>query len=450
MKKISYILSFALALSVGFTSCKKDIKEINKNNPGQFSDSDPTLMISGAQLANVLVNEGEAARLAGIFSGHHVGWDRQFVSYNDYVMTAGDFNTPWGNLYTEGIAQCRIIRAKAAKANNKQLNAVACITEANLLLTASALWGDIPDSEACTEGISSPKFDKMSDVHMHAIALLDSALSYGANHANFSGAYAGNHNWAQVANTLKARAYLRMKDYTKASAAATSGIAAGKDLLADHSQATPGAWNLYYDFLDWNRAGYISASGSHMQKLLDSSSFFRNNAKTDESDRYAYYFLEDYYTPLDPNIDNGIFAATNNFAIVSYVENELILAECAIRNSDFNAALTHLNNVRADNATNIGGQYDAYVAADFGPGQMVPGTNANEAITKEILVEKYTSLYGQIEPWCDLRRTNNLIGVVPNKGTKLPQRFLVPQEEINANKNAPAAGDLFAPLELFP
>jgi hypothetical protein len=32
----------------------------------------------------------------------------------------------------------------------------------------------------------------------------------------------------------------------------------------------------------------------------------------------------------------------------------------------------------------------------------------------------------------------------------LPQRFLVPQEEINANKNAPAAGDLFAPLELFP
>jgi tetratricopeptide (TPR) repeat protein len=448
MKKISYIL--ALSLAVGFSSCKKDIKEINKINPGQFSDSDPVLMMPGAQLANVLVNEGEAARLAGIFSGHHVGWDRQFVSYGDYVMNAGDFNTPWGNLYTEGIAQCRIIRAKAAKANNKQLNAVACITEANLLLTASALWGDIPDSEACTDGITSPKFDKMSDVHKHAIALLDSALSYGANHANFSGAYAGSHNWAQVANTLKARAYLRMGDYTNAAAAATSGVAAGKDLLADHSQATPGAWNLYYDFLDWNRAGYISASGSHMQKLLDSSTFFRNNAKTDESSRFAYYFLEDYYTPLDPNIDNGIFAATNNFPIVSYVENQLILAECAIRGGDINTALTHLNNVRKDNATSTGGQYDDYVAGDFGPGQIVPGANANDAMLKEILVEKYTSLYGQIEPWCDLRRTKNLIGVVPNKGTQLPQRFLVPQDEINANKNAPAAGTLFDALELFP
>lgn len=447
MKKIALILS--VALTVGITSCKKDIKEINKVNPGQFSDSDPVLMMSGAQLANVLVNEGEAARMAGIFSGHHVGYDRQFVSYNDYVVTAGDFNTPWGNLYTEGIAQCRIIREKALKANNKQLNAVACITEANLLLTASALWGDIPNTEACVDGITSPKFDKMSDVHNAAITLLDSALAYGANHANYSGAYVGNHNWAQVANTLKARAYLRMKEYSKAAAAAANGIAAGKDLLANHSQETPGAWNLYFDFCYWNRAGYISASGSHMEKLLDSSAIYRNNAKTDESSRFDYYFLPDFITPLDPNIDNGIFAATANFAIVSYVENELILAECAIRNNDAVTALTHLNNVRAENAAVTGGQYDAYVAGDFGPGQMVPGTSADEALRKEILTEKYVSLYGQIEPWCDLRRTKNEIGVVPYKGTQLPQRFLVPQEEINANKNAPAAGDLFAPLELF-
>ena len=450
MKKISYILSLSLALAVGFSSCKKDIKEINKINPGQFSDSDPILMITGAQLANVLVNEGEAARLAGIFSGQHVGFDRQFVSYGNYVMTAGDFNTPWGNLYTEGIAQCRLVRAKAEKANNKALNAVACITEANMLLTASALWGDVPNTEACVDGNANPKFDKMSDVHKAAIVLLDSAIAYGANNASYSGAYVGNHNWAQVANTLKARAYLRMGEYAKAAAAAANGVASGKDLLANHSQPSPGAWNLYYDFLEWNRSGYISASGSHMEKLLDSSTLYRNNAKTDESARFANYFIEDYYTPLDPNWDNGIFAATNSFPIVSYVENQLILAECAIRGNDLTTALTHLNNVRSYNAAELGGQYDAYVAGDFGPGQLVKGTDANDAMTKEILVEKYTSLYGQIEPWCDLRRTQNLIGVTPYTGTKLPQRFLVPQDEINANKNAPAAGSLFDALELWP
>ena len=85
MKKLMYILVAGAVLTTGITSCTKDIKEINKVNPGQFGDSDPTLMITGAQLANVLVNEGEAARLAGIFSGQHVGYDRQFVSYNNRV-----------------------------------------------------------------------------------------------------------------------------------------------------------------------------------------------------------------------------------------------------------------------------------------------------------------------------------------------------------------------------
>jgi len=319
-----------------------------------------------------------------------------------------------------------------------------------MLLTASALWGDVPNTEACVDGNANPKFDKMSDVHKAAIVLLDSAIAYGANNASYSGAYVGNHNWAQVANTLKARAYLRMGEYAKAAAAAANGVASGKDLLANHSQPSPGAWNLYYDFLEWNRSGYISASGSHMEKLLDSSTLYRNNAKTDESARFANYFIEDYYTPLDPNWDNGIFAATNSFPIVSYVENQLILAECAIRGNDLTTALTHLNNVRSYNAAELGGQYDAYVAGDFGPGQLVKGTDANDAMTKEILVEKYTSLYGQIEPWCDLRRTKNLIGVTPYTGTKLPQRFLVPQDEINANKNAPAAGTLFDALELWP
>jgi len=442
MKKLIYILIAGVLVATGVTFCTKDIKEINKVNPGQFSDSDPTLMITGAQLANVLVNEGEASRLAGIFAGHHTGYDRQFASYNQYSMTSGDFNTPWGNIYTEGIAQCRVIRTKAAIANNKSLNAVACITEANLLLTASALWGDIPDSEACTEGIAEPKFDKMSDVHKHAIALLDSALAYGASGQSYGSAYTGGYDWAEVANTLKARAYLRLGDYTNALESAKNGIKAGGDLLADHSQETPGAWNLYFDFLYWNREGYISATGSHMEALLDTgSTLSRNNSKTDELARFDFYFLVNSSTPLDPNYDAGIFAATANFPIVSYVENELILAECYARGADFTNALTHLNNVRAHNAVTYGGQYDAYDMMDF--------ASPADGI-KEILTEKYVSLYGQIEPWCDLRRTKNAIGVPPNVGSQLPQRFLYPQDEINANKNTPTGGSLFDAMEIWP
>ena len=146
MKKKFLVPLMAGVLALTLNSCQKDIKEINKENPNQFSDSDPTLMITGAQMANVLFNEGEAARLAGIFSGYFVGYDRQYVSYQDYNMTSGDFDNSWATLYSEGVAQCRLIRKKADAVNNKTLSAVASITEAHLLLTASSLWGDIPNT----------------------------------------------------------------------------------------------------------------------------------------------------------------------------------------------------------------------------------------------------------------------------------------------------------------
>jgi hypothetical protein len=49
MKK-SLIIPLALGLTMfGLNSCQKDIDEINKENPNQFSDASGELMITGAQ-----------------------------------------------------------------------------------------------------------------------------------------------------------------------------------------------------------------------------------------------------------------------------------------------------------------------------------------------------------------------------------------------------------------
>jgi hypothetical protein len=170
---------------------------------------------------------------------------------------------------------------------------------------------------------------------------------------------------------------------------------------------------------------------------------YRGNAKTDESNRLPYYFTTDGYSALDPNWIDGAFASNADFPIVSYVENELILSESYWRTSDFTNALVHLNNARKYNDSTYGG-FDPYVQADF---------TDNNALLKEILVEKYVSLYGQIEAFTDVRRTNNLIGVKPNKGTKLPQRFLYPQSELNTNKanvDKYYQSDVLANLSLWP
>ena len=456
MKRIN-ILSLIGILSIALISCSKERKEINDFDPNQFSDSDPTLMITGAQMANVLFNEGEAARLAGIFSGHFTGADRQYISYQNYSIVAGDFDNIWGTVYAEGIAQCRLIKEKALAANNMELHSVAAITEAHLLLTASGLWGDIPNSEACDDAILMPKYDKMDDVHQYCIGILDSALPYVEGSSAFSSAYVGGHNWAEVAQTLKARALLRKGDYTGAQTAAENGIQAGKDLLVDHSADAPGAWNLFFDFCYWNRGGYMVSSGSHLSKILNQDSgntMTRSNDKTDESQRYGQYYFSGTaynYSDLDPNFLDGIFASNSPFALVTYVENELILAECASRAKDDATALAHLNNVRSFNQGIYGDStYLPYDLADFGSGQMVDGTDASDALLHEILEEKYVSLFGQIETFVDMRRTKNELDIPLNTGSQAPQRFLFPQSEINSNDNVPTDQlDLFMPLEYF-
>jgi hypothetical protein len=316
------------------------------------------------------------------------------------------------------------------------------ITEANLLLTTSSLWGDVPSSQACVDGISKPVYDKMSDVYTYCIGLLDSAITKVGTSNKYAAAYAGTFTWKEVANTLKARALLHKKDYAGAIAAATNGVSAGKDFYAKHETAAPGAWNIYYDFLDWNRSGYMSCEGSHMFALLDSASTKnKRNAKTDEKGRFDNYFLLDIYSPVDPNMYGGIFDAQANFVLASYNENQLILAECYARTSNDVKALESLNLVRASHEAAYGGFQD-YTSAD-------PQVSDNAKLLKEILTEKYVTLFGQVEAFNDIRRTKNLIGIPINNGTSLPGRFLYPQSEINSNPNTPAPGTLFDAVELF-
>jgi len=64
---------------------------------------------------------------------------------------------------------------------------------------------------------------------------------------------------------------------------------------------------------------------------------------------------------------------------------------------------------------------------------------------EEILIEKYTSCYGQLEAFNDMRRTDNYIGIPLKVGTTAyPERFLIPQNEIDANDNAEVI-DLYTP-----
>ena len=43
-----------------------------------------------------------------------------------------------------------------------------------------------------------------------------------------------------------------------------------------------------------------------------------------------------------------------------------------------------------------------------------------------------------MQPFHDVRRTNNILNIPAKTGTTIPQRFIYPQIEIDANPNTPS------------
>lgn len=430
----------ALLVASSLGSCKKLTEDLytDPNNP---LDAPAEFILPGASIAGALLQEGEMARLTGMWSGYFTGGDRQYLSLDVYQSTATDYDSPWQTLYAGAFSQADIALQKAVQLGNPRLAAIAKIHKAMAAGTAASLWGDVPFSQANQfEQIRTPKYDAQKDVYTAVIALLDDAIKDidsgkgglvdKSKDIFFNGNFAA---WKKVAISLKARYYLHLKDYVKANENAKLGIAnSAEELVMPHGESI-GDINIFYYFLDYERPGYL-VGGAYIFDLMTA----RQNAKTDETGRMAYYFLDE--TGADPNYNDGIFAYNAPFVIFGEAENTLILAETSLRKSSpsFSEALTALNAHREAMG------FDTYDAADFNTGGLEnkDGISANDALLREILEEKYVSMYGSIEGYNDLRRTwKDAVRVkVPVKGTtatSIPLRLLYPQDEVNTNPNIP-------------
>jgi hypothetical protein len=141
------------------------------------------------------------------------------------------------------------------------------------------------------------------------------------------------------------------------------------------------------------------------------------------------YVGDDFNTPPPPPVSNFTclpprFHADARIPYVSYVENELILAEAYHSQpaSDDASALTHLNNARR-----------TVPLADL---VGITGT----ALLDSIMIEKYAAMYQNIESINDYRRTcrPNLTPSANSQNFQnVPGRLFYPQNERNVNTNIP-------------
>jgi hypothetical protein len=475
-KKITGLLFLTALLAASFLSGCDDLlfddAEIN-NNPNAITDVDLKTLMAGTLLGVSSLHEDTDVRIASMWAGELNGLSRAHQGYGQYIVSSQNFS--WTTLYPVA-SQARLIQTKADSLSDQWTKGVGQVMEALIIAKATALYGDVPYSQAFNEETyPNPKFDEQLEVYAALQTTLDNAISNlsapsGLNFSEQDFIYTGDvTKWRAAANTLKARLYLHTGNYAEAAASAESGIPnTDGDALVPHGTSQGIDTNQNYDFFRVSRAGDTGFEGAYLPVLMQSR-IESANSKTDETALYNHYVEVGITAPgsLDPNTNDGAFKADASHPIITYYENQLIMAEAQARLGNIDEAVTALNSVRAGLASGyINGQtfaeagrrYAPYVREDFSQGGLANPTDletVQEALLYEIISERYIVFLMQYQAFNDYRRLATAEPVVQlpiplSVGSQKPQRFIYPQEEISANPNVPQPlPDQFTEVPIF-
>ncbi|MEL6134853.1 MAG: SusD/RagB family nutrient-binding outer membrane lipoprotein, partial [Bacteroidota bacterium] len=349
MKKYFYI--YIMSLLAILTSCQSLNEGINDNpNDITIDAIQAQSFLTGAQLGNIQVQVGHLQRISALWTRQLIGFQSSYLSLDQHNITTAESNSTWNRAYHSVLSQLRTIQEKGE--GTPQLVAITEIMEAHAMGTMASLFGDIPYSEAVVAGIEAPTFDPQKAVLADLHLLLDDAIQKLENLENELVIpediyYLGSvEKWTQAAWTLKARYYMWDQAYLEAYLSALNGIASARNdlLFRPIDDSNTDNKNLYWQLAAGSRAGDIGNLKDDqvsylLQIMSDTASITRTHSKTREAARLAYYIIFD----SDADANQGIGAATQAMPMITFGENQLILAEAGIRTQSFDIALANLN-----------------------------------------------------------------------------------------------------------
>lgn len=406
------------------------------NNPSVATRDQ--LLVS-VQLVQFVFQTGDMARHAGMWVQQFAGVGNQTVSRDQYQLSEGDIQN-WPDVYGGGgLLDIRAIRGEAEAEGDVAFAGVSKVLEGLVMGTAASIWGDIPYSQAVS-GESKPALDPQEEVYADVQAVLDDAI-LDLNAGTASGSLRANDmvydgdldKWIEAANTLKARFYIhwaQVQDKPEAAVAcggdcASAALAAAQNGISSPANdfrtyhTTAGAHeNIWYQW-EIERAAQIRAGRFFVELLKDRS-----------DPRLTEYFAPAAGgnvvggAPATPAPGLSWLSSTRGAAnfrqpLVTYQENQLIMAEANYRLGNEPAALENLNNARAaaglDDLSGLSG----------------------EDLFNEIMIEKYIALFQNIEVWNDYKRTCVLdaFGFEPVAPRRVPGRLFYPNSERITNPN---------------
>jgi hypothetical protein len=489
------------------------INPSNITNPAQVGFGS---LLQAAELSAGAAAEMQASRLAALWTRQATGVNRQHGGYQAFQISGTDMDAQWTTWYQGALQPALQLKANALAVNNRRYAGIARVLESYCYGMLADMFGDVPRTQSNNlVAFPQPAYDSQISVYQYVITNLGTAISDLTAPASvpipssddffYQGDIA---SWIALANSLRARYALHVARnpgsifsssavaYQQAATWAAVGIgSAVGSWRMPHGPTYLGNFNTWYSFLVYDRSGDVDGTNAYLGFLLDPSNTgpatssqpsYRGNAKTDETGRFNYYYQAlgapgqydlNYIWSGDfgtPSSSDGFLAATASFPLMTYEETLLIQAEALVRAGDFANSLVALNTLRAYYNTgahltadyaalNGANPYQAYVAADFNSGgiENVGGAlTPNNALLREIMQERYVTLFCQFEALFDAfrtydqpttnagsARTGNVAGVpfpIVGSGTQFPVRLLYSQLERNNNPNTPVT-TLFTP-----
>ncbi|HKG05962.1 MAG TPA: SusD/RagB family nutrient-binding outer membrane lipoprotein [Pedobacter sp.] len=426
MKKIYIILPVLILFLTTLNGCKKFL-DINRdpNAPAKVSEN---LLVPGIiGTFSFEVAGGYPVRLASLWT-KYTAYAAVGPHEGNYYLTENDVDNFWRySSYTDVMVSCKEL-IKLAEANgNPSYAAIGKIMLAWNMSYITDSFGDAPFSDAFkgAEGIVKAKYDTQEDIYKQIQVLLDEAV---ADAAKGTGVQPGTEDfiyggsmtkWAHLANTLKARFYLRLSNAPGYTAAAQAGLTltaldAGAITAAEapkmtyfaaanadnpwYQYAIDGKWSLstkpsifYIDFLqnlDDPRLPFQVAkvaAGANADKYVGVTNDPTATALTNFSP------IAPFYSAQDAKLNLLVYAE------VPFLRAE---AEYLKAGKTVTGAVTTAYAAGIQASMSLYGIADAEITDYISANALVPATAYNQ-----IMTQKYIANYLQFEAYNDYRRT---------------------------------------------
>ncbi|GGF03970.1 Starch-binding associating with outer membrane [Chishuiella changwenlii] len=466
MKIIQFILT--IFITGMLFSCESDLDEIN-TNPNDPSHVSPALL-----LTNISRTTFQAAGKDPLFASRMI-----ILTSGENVFQYFKWNQGSYSRY-ETLMQAEKMIEEAKLTNNNNYIAIAKFFKAYHFYNLTVMFGEIPYSEALkgeSSQVFNPKYDSQEAVFTGVLKELEEANNLINTNDAISGdiIYNGNTTkWKKLINAFRLRVLMTLSNKGSINgnsvASQFSAIVQNQNLM---SSSDDNAQLVFFDRLDnrytsFNDSDYGSSiymSGSYIklfQERKDPRLFsFAERTGQASSQGLALTNFNGYNggDPIVPYANNEALVQQQNISkvnqrfyrdainephsLLSYSEQELILAEAAARGWISSGAKNHYeNSIKASfdfysrnspNASTYFADFDVnnYLIQDLVNFDRATNLNAQLEL---IMTQRYLSAFHQ-QGWnffFDYLRTN-----YPNlpiqTGTAKPYRFLYPTSEYNNN-----------------